>query len=261
MLLATLSLTSINEWILIAIVFVILTICYHVGFTIGNNKAKIKDKSHLGLISSLQGGLMGMLGILLGFSISMSSQRFETRKQLIIDESLNIGTAYFRMGLIPDTSLRKDVRELLSKYLNERIEYYKSEDLTEMKESEDLQVLIWFMSARIGVDNPTINTSLIVQSLNSMIDITGSITGAMRNNVPNLILLLLVLVASITLISIGYTHGFSSDMNLFIAMAINLIICGLLLLIIDMDRPTAGLLRIDLSNLYDLKAEIERYRR
>lgn len=253
-----------NQWLIIAITFFLLLFSYIIGYSIGKKNHTKKPANHLSSISALLAGLMALLGILLAFSFSMSSSRFDQRKQLIIDESLNIGTAYFRLGLLSDTSLTREVRNILKKYLDHRIKYYESgasEKLMnkQMKSAENLQVLVWMKTAEIGKTSPNINTSLISQSLNSMIDITGSISGSMRNHVPQLILLMLIAVSAFTIFTMGYSHGLALDYNIWFSLGINLIICSILLLIIDMDTPFIGPIKVDIYSLIDLKNEIERF--
>lgn len=257
-------LPELNQWLFIGITFIILLAFYITGYSTGKKNNIKKPASHLSSISGLLAGLMALLGILLAFSFSLSSSRFDLRKQLIIDESLNIGTAYFRLGLLSDANLTKEVRSLLKKYLDSRIKYYEagaSESLMnkQMASAENLQVLVWMKTAEIGKTSPNINTSLISQSLNSMIDITGSISGSLRNHVPQLILLMLIAVAAFTIFTMGYSHGLALDYNIWFSLGINLIICSILLLIIDMDTPFIGPIKVDIYSLIDLKREIERF--
>lgn len=253
-----------NVWVVIAVSFLLLFISYFIGFSTGKRFAGIKSQTHSSNISSLLTGLIALMGILLAFSFSLSSSRFDLRKQLIIEESLDIGTAYFRVGLLADTALRKEVRSLLKDYVQQRINYYDAGAIEKemdqyMGKSENIQVRIWMKTAEIGRRSPDINSSLLTQSLNTMIDVSGAISGSMKNHVPALILLMLIAASAFTIFTMGYTHGLSSDKNLWFAMGLNVIICSILFLIVDMDSPFAGLLKINIDALTDLQDQIERY--
>lgn len=257
-------LPELNQWLVIGLTFILLLVSYIIGYSIGKKIKSKRPSNHLSSVSALLAGLMALLGILLAFSFSLSSSRFDQRKQLIVDESLNIGTAYFRLGLLDDSSVTKEVRNLLKKYLDYRIKYYESgasEELMnkQMESAENLQVLVWMKTAEIGKTSPNINTSLISQSLNSMIDVTGSISGSMRNHVPHLIFLMLIAVSAFTIFTMGYSHGLALDNNIWFSIGINIIICSILLLIIDMDTPFIGPIKVDIYSLVDLKREIEKF--
>ena len=51
-------------------------------------------KAHHGQSGTLQGALLGLLGLLLGFTFAMAVGRYEARKQLVLDEANGIGTAW-----------------------------------------------------------------------------------------------------------------------------------------------------------------------
>lgn len=253
-----------NEWMLIGVLFLLLNFAYHWGYVWGKKKKKVKPSSHSTISLAQLTGLIGFLGILLAFTFSMSNSRFETRKQLIIQESLNIGTTYFRLGLITDTVERKEMRRLIKEYLDCRIDLYNDRNSIYeinkgIEKSERLQVELWKKSAILGREKHDITTSLIIQSLNAMIDVSGSIQGAVQNHVPALILLINFVVSLFTIVTLGYSHGFLADKNWIFAIGVNLIIAVIFLLILDMDRPNSGLLKVDVQSLINLRNAIIKY--
>ena len=56
-----------------------------------------------GVSGAFWGALIGMVALLLGFTFSVSLQRFDTRSDAVIDEANAIGTAWLRAGLLPET--------------------------------------------------------------------------------------------------------------------------------------------------------------
>lgn len=238
---------------------------YALGLIFGKKHSSVHREKRLELISNIQLGLMGLLGVMLAFSFSISSGRFEERRQLIIQEAMSIGTTYFRAGLLSDT-LKHNLRELLERYVDTRIHFYtagnSSDDMSAFQnKSEYLQVTLWERTAVIGKKNPTFNTTIVILALNTMIDVSGNISSSFQNHVPKFILLLLIFVAVCTVGTVGYCHGLSSDKSIAFIIILNLSICAILLLIKDMDTPTSGLLKIDISSLLELKKEIVKYTR
>lgn len=249
--------------LLILAVLALLLISYQYGFWIGKKMIGKKGDKHLSLISNIYVGLTGILGVMLAFSFSLSSTRFEYRRQLIIKESMTIGTAYFRAGLLPDT-VKNDIRNLLLKYIDARLKYYKdgntdNDRIRINSESRNLQVKIWVKISTIGRTAPSLNTNTTILALNEMIDVSGNISSSFQNHLPGIIIVLLVIVSMCTIFAQGYCHGFSADKNVRFAVLICIVICSILFLIKDMDAPTSGFLRADIYGLLEIKQEIIKY--
>jgi hypothetical protein len=49
----------------------------------------------------VEGAVFGLMGLLLAFTFSGAASRFEVRRQLIVQETNAIGTAYLRLDLLP----------------------------------------------------------------------------------------------------------------------------------------------------------------
>ena len=50
-------------------------------------------------LGTVEGAVFGLLGLLIAFTFSGAASRFDTRRELIIEETNNIGTAYLRLVL------------------------------------------------------------------------------------------------------------------------------------------------------------------
>jgi hypothetical protein len=254
---------NLNEWLIILIVLTELMLAYQAGLSFGKIYNKSNDEKHLKLTLSIQTGMLALLSVMLAFSFSLASTRFEKRRELVIQESMNIGTSYFRAGLLPDT-LKKDLRGLLKNYLQVRINFYREGNSEiEMKNIQHItraiQVQIWHKIVVLGKNTPNLNTNATVLALSPMIEVSGSISSSFQNHVPRFIIILLIFVASCTIFTMGYCHGYAMEKNILFVFILNILICSILLLIIDMDRPTTGFLRSDVNSLEELKKEIEKY--
>ena len=51
-------------------------------------------------LGAVEGAVFALLGLLIAFTFSGAASRFDTRRQLIVEEANDIGTAYPRLGLI-----------------------------------------------------------------------------------------------------------------------------------------------------------------
>jgi hypothetical protein len=261
--------TFIDEWISIGIVLVLFIISYLIGFRQGRiffNKETTNSNDFF-IISSIQSGSLSLLGILLAFSFSISSARFEERRELINKEATSIGTAYFRVGLLKDSTLKTNLRTLIKKYLKTKIQYYDQYKIRTTPERQDeiqtelinLQVTIWAKSAKIGKLEPNVNTSLIIQSLNNIVDTNDNISSAIENRAPVTIIYILVLIATFSFFSTGFYHGYSKIPKLKFSISLAVIITSIMLLIIDLDRPFTGIVNLDVSSLEVLQKSFDKY--
>src|SRR5439155_1376569 len=51
-------------------------------------------------VGAVDGAVFALLGLLIAFTFSGASARFDTRRQLIVEETNDIGTAYLRLDLL-----------------------------------------------------------------------------------------------------------------------------------------------------------------
>ncbi len=73
---------------------------------------------------ALEGAVFALLGLLIAFTFSGAAARFDTRRQLIVEEANAIGTAYLRIDLLP-ADAQPGMRELFRQYVDTRMEVYK----------------------------------------------------------------------------------------------------------------------------------------
>ena len=53
-------------------------------------------------VGAIVGAILGLLAFLLAFTFGMAASRFETRRELVLDEANAIGTTYLRAALLPE---------------------------------------------------------------------------------------------------------------------------------------------------------------
>ncbi len=81
-----------------------------IGRRIGIRRLK-EDSGAVGEgAGAVDGAVFALLGLLIAFTFSGASSRFDTRRQLVVEETNNIGTAYLRLDLLPPTLSRRCAR-------------------------------------------------------------------------------------------------------------------------------------------------------
>jgi hypothetical protein len=148
-------------------------------------------------VGAVDGAVFALLGLLIAFTFSGASSRFDTRRQLIVEETNNIGTAYLRLDLLP-ADAQPALRESFRRYLDARIEVYrKLPDMVaakqELAKANELQQQIWWQAVAASRTEgaPSAAPILLLPALNAMIDITTTRTMATLMHPPAVVFVML----------------------------------------------------------------------
>jgi hypothetical protein len=239
--------------------FGLLVVFAELGYRLGR-RANVTEPT-LSQAMSWQATLLGLLGLLIGFSFAMAVARFDARRQLVVDEANAIGTAYLRIDVLDDAAAR-ELRQLLRRYVDVRLEFYdagvdRPRVQQAIRMSSTLQQRIWSQVVAAGREDPHAMTrALLVQATNEMIDAEGRRRGALYNHVPRTVFTVIVLVAVGAVGLLGYTSGLSRKRLWFATAAMPLLIAVVVSLVFDLDRPRMGLVREGQQSMLDLKESL-----
>ena len=253
-----LNLVFASLWLAVATVAVWLLAATEVGVQLGLRLHRAHDEPRIRQIGAIQGAILGLLALLLGFTFAMAAERYDTRRGLVLDEANALGTTYLRAGLLPDAQ-GTVVRDLLPRYLTARLEFYDAgEDEVRLAAAEQdaarLQAELWALAERAGRAAPSPIVAAFVVSLNESIDLAAARGHAARTRVPQAVWLLLLVVAAGGCFSTGYAAGASGVRAWVSSLALPLLLAVVMTLIADLDRPRGGLIRISQQPMLDLKA-------
>ena len=229
------------------------------GFKFKNRHIrKFPGTEHVG-IGPTEGSLLGLTALLLSFTFGMSASKYETRRQLIISESNDIGTTILRSDLYSD-SVRTILRADLKNYLETRIDYFKAkDDETMIKYSlgraDSISKIIWKTVATLSHDpKNAVASQQMVPSLNDMMDIVTTREGTRRAMVPGMILIVLCVLVVISAFLSGYGSK-RLERNKVLVLAFAVMTTLALYLVIDLDKPRQGFVNLNSSEqlLEDLR--------
>src|SRR5260221_8139024 len=108
--------------------FVTLWLAYMTGSWLRRNNPSAGDE-HNEDIGVILAATLTLLALIIGFSFSMATNRYDQRKNFEEGEANAIGTEILRADLLPPADAA-NVRKLLGLYLDQRIEFYINEDDT-----------------------------------------------------------------------------------------------------------------------------------
>lgn len=230
-----------------------------VGFRVGA-RARARRGDEEKIVSTLQGALLALVGLLLAFTFGMANSRFEARKELVVQEANDIGTAWLRTGLLPDPE-KGQSREILRQYLSERVQFYS--DAMRVGNPGEFRVFLersarqldaaWNVAVAAAERSRGDHmVALYVEALNTTIDTHSSRIAAATNHVPETTLLLLAALTAGAAWSVGHSAGLSGRRHVVSTTTFNLLIVLVIVVILDIDRPRRGWIQVSQAPLIEL---------
>jgi hypothetical protein len=190
-----------------------------------------------------------LLGLIIGFSFSMVTSRYDQRKNYEEEEANAIGTEYVRADLLPAADAAR-VRTALKDYLDQRVLFYESRNATQLAQiavrTGQLQTELWSVVQAAAAKQPTPTVALAVWGMNDVLNSQGYTQAAWLNRLPTAAWCLLIAIAIFCNVLVGFTaHRRGSGLFLVIPVAVSISF----FLIADIDSPRHGLIRVVPQNL------------
>jgi hypothetical protein len=209
----------------------------------------------------LQGALLGVVGLILAFGLSLAVGRYEGRRTAVVDEANAIGTTYLRAQLIAEPARTRSIA-LLREYTDLAIrlahDVPSSSDMRRTAAEEGVvQRRLWRLAGEaLDADPVASGPRLYVDSHNTMIDKQNVRISGLNNRVPGAVLALEVTGAAIALGLLGLFLSVLGRGLLPIVFAAALV-SMLLLVTFDLDRPVRGLITVPATPLESLRASMQ----
>jgi len=243
-------------WIMIGL-FISLPASCQLGYWLGRRAQVRRDDVEKARASGWQAALLALAGLLIGFTFSMASARYEDRKQIVLKEANEIGTTYLRTQVL-DAAAGEELRALLRRYVDVRLAFGQSGadiPLTNelMRQSDELGGQIWTRVAAAGRSQPTPVTALLVQATNGMLDASDERAAAIANPLPFTVFLVLFLANAVAMASTGFVcalEGRRSVLGMYVMPVLLATVVGLTF---DLAHPRIGLVRVQDPVLTRLK--------
>jgi len=202
------------------------------------------------------GAILTLLGLIVGFTFSMATTRYDLRKSLEEEEANAIGTEYVRVDFLPAENAAR-LKEMLRKYTELRVEFYDAqygERLTRINdETAKLQDELWTTTAQAAMAQPTPLAALASSGMNDVLNSQGYTQAAWWNRIPRAAWILLFLIAIMATLLLGYgATGRWNQLSLVLPVAIGISF----FLIADIDAPRGGVIHVRAVNIEALNQSL-----
>jgi hypothetical protein len=231
--------------------FLGMLILAEVGRRIGMRRLAQDPEGAEAGVGVVDGAVFALVGLLIAFTFSGAASRFDTRRQLIVEETNDIGTAYLRLDLLP-VDAQPALREKFRQYLDARLEIYrKLPDLAaakrELVKANKLQGEIWreaVAASRAQGASPAA-PMLLLPALNAMIDITTTRTMATQMHPPMVVFALLFGLSLACSLLVGYGMAGSKKCNWLHTVVLAFVMAASVFVILDIEYPRLGFIQVD----------------
>lgn len=238
---------------IVKVVFIVLglfagmLLFLEIGRWIGRRmKTALEETPSLG---ALEGAVFGLMGLLIAFTFSGAAARFDAKRELVVKEVNAIGTAYLRLDLLPEAA-RSQLRADFRGYVDERIAVYQNPPGTatarlHMDRATALQNRIWSQAiAACRQAAPPAAITLVVSSLNDMIDITTTRAVARQTHPPAIVFILLFALTLACSLIAGFGNSIKPRSWIH-TIGFAAILAITVYTILDLEYPRIGLIRLD----------------
>ncbi len=210
-------------------------------------------------IGSIVGASLGLLAFLLAFTFNMTANRFDQRKQLLMEEVNVIATAYRRAGMLSQPNAAK-ARALLREYLDLRIRVVQEPDklMDKIASSDQIQNQLWADMEKLITEEPlTLTHSLFIQAINQMFEIhTKRVTLGLQYRIPDAIWLGLYLITAMAMVTVGYQSSLAKRRRYPVYLVLAIAFSAVIVMIADLDRASGGAVMLSHQPFVELQQRI-----
>lgn len=247
-------------WLIGLLMVACLTGVYEVAYRIGR-RFEPEDARHEQSGYFVPSALT-LLGLMMAFSFGAAQDRFNQRREMVVAEANALGTAYLRFQTLNEPWRTTLSRQML-RYADAREAFFSASGdpgrlSANVRQTAMQQGPMWETVADAVRANPTstINPPL-VQAVNEMFDIAASRLAVQRARIPATVLRMLLVYAVVVAGIVGYA-GAADHRRGPLALPVFVLAALALALILDLDRPTSGTVRIDEAPMVQAVAAIRR---
>ena len=146
------------------------------------------------------------------------------------------------------------LRAEFKKYVDARVDYFGAgADLDKIKAAQklsaEIQQKLWDQASQFSKDSGYMVASLqMIPALNTMIDVTTTRQYGEIIHLPDTVIYLLFLLASVCSFFIGYIFAPNEKFDWMLAMIFCLLTSMVVFVIFDLDRPRRGFIKSDQVN-------------
>ena len=238
------------------LLFAVVTLAFfEVGYRIGTWWQDRMPGDQEGPTDMLVGSLLALMAFVLAITMGMAADRFDVRRGNVLAEANAIGTTFQRADYLPTTEAEQ-VKELMREYLPLRIAGDdRAQVLANVQRSLELQAELRAITGQVAASGHSPDlVSSFGESVNEIVSLHESrVVAGLYARVPETILILLLAGSALSLAMVGYSGGLRHRRSILSAVVMIVALGAVTALVVDLDRPQDGFLRVSQQPLLDVQ--------
>jgi hypothetical protein len=136
-------------WGLFIGILLVVLLSIECGYRLGKYRRDHREQEKETPVGTIVGATLGLLAFILAFTFGLAAARFDSTRQVLLNEANAIGTTYMRAGMLPEK--REEIRTLLRDYVGTRLDAVRSGKIAEgIRQSEKIQSEVWAQAVAVG---------------------------------------------------------------------------------------------------------------
>jgi hypothetical protein len=253
-------LDPVPTWLIMIVSAILIFAMSEVGFQLGRRKGLLLDGSDPAFL--VQTTSFTVLALLLGFSFSLALGRYDARRSAFLREANAIHTTFLRAGLL-DARTAVAARADLRAYVAQRLAFARAEAKPQEQAAADasstqIQSDLWRLAVRAArQDTRSTTTPLFVAALNDTIDLSAEERAVLATHIPDVVIIWVLLIALIASAMMRYGYGRQGKRALVFKAIFAVMVALVFGLVLDLDRPQRGLVRVSLTPMQKVQQAME----
>jgi hypothetical protein len=213
-------------------------------------RGETDPESHDHLLTAI----LGLLALLLGFTFSLALNRYETRRELVVQEANALGTTWLRVQLLEPPN-KAVLSGLLRDYLDVRLAWSEASTAPQLAaRTAMLEQKLWAATGQAVRTDPSPQLSrALMDAMNESFDLASARAATRVAHVPDRVLDVLLLYALLSAAMLGYASAAKGKPQRIATSAVMVLLTLAMVMILDIDRPRSGAIEVSQQPLEELK--------
>jgi len=243
----------------ILVFFVLQLLFFEGGYRFGIWRKRVQGQEAK-VAETMVAGIFGLLTFVLVFTFNIAANRFEVRKQNVVNDANAIKTAFLKADLISEPQ-RSDIKSALISYTDLRMNVGPGKDQQVLlNRLSAMQTAMWKdLAALVAREKNPLNNAL-ASALNTVYDLHNKrIYDSIYNRIGTNTWSIITLISVLSFMMLGLRAGFAENKSYVTLLPFVLAISAMVYLVGDLDTPQEGLFRVTQQPMLDALATMHSY--
>jgi hypothetical protein len=238
--------------------------CMRLGWNVGRKRLQALGPDGQAGLGSIDGAVFALMGLLIAFTFTGATSRFDERRNLITEHANAIGTAWLRLDLLSDQDQEK-ARAGFRSYLDTQLAMVRSsghpdEVRAGVARLSVIQDEIWTTLMNAAKSNTSLPLAqMVLPPANEMFDLSTTRLMAAQQHPPMAVYIMLTVLVLVSGVLAGYGMAKSEKQSGLHVVGFAAIMALSIYMILDIEYPRLGMVTIDSfdQSIVELRASME----